>query len=157
MFCRNHQIIFSGPNINDRTIAKPSLSTQNYYWSRIDATFINDFTQEGGGDWHCLDTMYVGLSKTGILVWQREIRKSPNLSDIINGWPLRPCCSPSTGAHTSGWEPLVQIIFFCQYFTIYVLFTIFYNQLICKYIEWSFSTDSAVAIKWQSGCSLRAI
>ena len=51
--------------------------------------FINDVTQVGGGGLTLCDNMYEGLSKTGTLVWQSGVKKSPNLRDIINEWPLK--------------------------------------------------------------------
>ena len=47
-------------------------------------------TSRGKGDCDFCDNIYEGLSETVILVWQRGggVRKSPNLLDVINGWPL---------------------------------------------------------------------
>ena len=51
---------------------------------------LNDVMQEGGGFYNFCDALYEGHSKTVILAWQRSegVRKSLNLHEVINGWPL---------------------------------------------------------------------
>ena len=50
--------------------------------------FINEVRQVGGRG---ANTMYEGRRKIGNLVWQRGVRNSLNVCDVINRWPLMNC------------------------------------------------------------------
>ena len=58
------------------------------YDASVQGPFTNDVTQQGG--WRFCDTLYEGLSKTGMLsvTEEKRVRKSSDLCNVINEQPL---------------------------------------------------------------------